>query len=212
MFSWLATHVPWVRTWVLNRFSRVQLCVIPWIVAHQAPLSMGFSRQEYWSGLPWSPPGHLPYPGIELASLSSNVYWQAGSLPLAPPGKPSITFVQLSSPWSCLVITEPEFKNHLSQRWDIDTNHRAQQSAWVANEKEISRKVKTIQLMWVNTLILWFAKQSKRLCKHLPWCLPYLLKGNLLAKMFKIMSTVLNKYMFCIQQTPAICRALWHVL
>ena len=40
----------------------------PWTVAHQAPLSMGFPRQEYWSGLPWPPPGDLPDPGIELLS------------------------------------------------------------------------------------------------------------------------------------------------
>ena len=41
---------------------------IPWTVAHQAPLSMGFSRQEYWSGLPFPPPGDLPDPGIEPVS------------------------------------------------------------------------------------------------------------------------------------------------
>ena len=40
-----------------------------WTVAHQAPLSMGFSRQEYWSGLPCPPPGDLPDPGIEPSSL-----------------------------------------------------------------------------------------------------------------------------------------------
>ena len=40
----------------------------PWTVAHQAPLSMGFSRQEYWSGLPCPPPGDLPNPGIEPRS------------------------------------------------------------------------------------------------------------------------------------------------
>ena len=40
----------------------------PWTVAHQTPLSMGFPRQEYWSGLPWPPPGDLPNPGIEPAS------------------------------------------------------------------------------------------------------------------------------------------------
>ena len=52
-------------------FSRVWLFVTPWTVAHQAPLSMGFSRQEYWSGLPCPPPGELPNPGIELLSLMS---------------------------------------------------------------------------------------------------------------------------------------------
>ena len=41
-----------------------------WTVAHQAPLSMGFSRQEYWSGLPSPPPGNLPHPGTKPASLT----------------------------------------------------------------------------------------------------------------------------------------------
>ena len=50
---------------VLSRFSRVQLFVTLWTVAVQAPLSMGFSRQEYWSGLLCSPPGDLPDPGIK---------------------------------------------------------------------------------------------------------------------------------------------------
>ena len=54
-------------------------------VAHQAPLSMGFSRQEYWSGLPCPPPGDLPNPGIKLESLTTP-HWQVGSLPLAPLG------------------------------------------------------------------------------------------------------------------------------
>ena len=48
---------------VLSRFF-----ASPWTVAHKAPLSMGFSRQEYWSGLPFSPPGNLPDPGIEPGS------------------------------------------------------------------------------------------------------------------------------------------------
>ena len=45
--------------------SRVQFFGIPWTVAHQAPLSMEFPRQEYWSELPFSSPGYLPEPGIE---------------------------------------------------------------------------------------------------------------------------------------------------
>ena len=56
---------------MLSHFSRECLCMIPWIVAHQAPLSMGFSRQEHQSGLPCPPPGDLPYPGIEPVSLMS---------------------------------------------------------------------------------------------------------------------------------------------
>ena len=53
---------------VLNCFSFVRLSVTPRTVARQAPLSMGFSRQEYWSGLPCRPPGDLPKPGTEPAN------------------------------------------------------------------------------------------------------------------------------------------------
>ena len=58
-----------------------------WTVACQAHLSMGFSKQEYWSGFPCSPLGDLFNPGIDLHLLHL-LHWQAGSLPLAPPGKP----------------------------------------------------------------------------------------------------------------------------
>ena len=70
----------------------VRLCVTQWMVAHQAPLSMvGGDRQEYWSGLLWLPPGYLPDPGIEPVSLTSNLHWHVGSLPLAPSGKAFFT-------------------------------------------------------------------------------------------------------------------------
>ena len=59
------------KSTMLGRFSRVQLFAISWTVARQAPLSMGFSRPEYWNGLPFPPPGYLPDPGIEPASLKS---------------------------------------------------------------------------------------------------------------------------------------------
>ena len=55
-----------------------QLCLIlcdPWTVAHQAPLSMGFLRQEYWSGLPFPSPGNLPDPGIELVRSDLSLSW-----------------------------------------------------------------------------------------------------------------------------------------
>ena len=55
----------------LGHFDRVQLFVTSWIVAHQAPLTMGFSRQEYWSGLPCPPPENLPDPKIKPTSLMS---------------------------------------------------------------------------------------------------------------------------------------------
>ena len=65
--------------------SHVQLFATPQTVAHQAPLSMGFSRQEYWSGLPFPSPGDLPDPAIEPKSPAL----QADSLPAESPGKPN---------------------------------------------------------------------------------------------------------------------------
>ena len=53
---------------LLSRFSRVRLCATPETAAHQAPPSLGLSRQERWSGLPFPSPGDLPHPGIEPAS------------------------------------------------------------------------------------------------------------------------------------------------
>ena len=61
---------------VLSHFSRFQLFVTPWTVAHQAPLFMGFSRQEYWNGLPCLPPGNLPDSGIKPTSSVAPA-WQA---------------------------------------------------------------------------------------------------------------------------------------
>jgi len=60
-----------IKMLVLSQFSRVQLFATLWTVAHQAPLSMGFSRQEYWSGLPFPPLGDLPNPGIKSMCLMS---------------------------------------------------------------------------------------------------------------------------------------------
>ena len=56
---------------MLSHFSRVRLFATLWTVAHQDPLSMGLSRQEYWSGLSFPPPGDLPDPGIETLSPTS---------------------------------------------------------------------------------------------------------------------------------------------
>ena len=66
--------------------SSVLLFVTLWTVAHQAPLSMGFSRQEYWNELPFPPPGNLPNPGIESTSPTL----ADGFFTTEPPGKPRI--------------------------------------------------------------------------------------------------------------------------
>ena len=70
---------------VLSRFSRVQPFAAPWTVAPQAPLLIGFSRQEHWSGLLCPSPGDLPDPGIDLVSSAAPAL-QADSLPLSHQG------------------------------------------------------------------------------------------------------------------------------
>ena len=88
--DYLGIDIMWCYTvlaCVLSRFSPVQLCVTLWTVAHQAPLSMGFSRQECWSGLPCPPPGDLPNQELNLHLLCL-LHWQAGSFPLGGLGSP----------------------------------------------------------------------------------------------------------------------------
>ena len=78
--SWLHQYISeWVKS-----LSRVRLFATPWTVAYQAPPSMGFSRQEYWSGLPFPSPGDLPDPGIKPRSPA----FQANALTSELPGKP----------------------------------------------------------------------------------------------------------------------------
>ena len=90
--SWGEQRMGWSEVkWKL--LSRVRLFVTPWTVACQAPLSMGFSRQEYWSRLPFPSPGDLPYTGIEPRFPAQ----QGDSFPIEPPGK------------HCLICTELQF-------------------------------------------------------------------------------------------------------
>ena len=69
--SFVTSGVRWLYHCMLSRFRFVRLFVTPWTIACEAPLSMGLCRQEYWSGLPCSPPGDLPDPGMELTFLKS---------------------------------------------------------------------------------------------------------------------------------------------
>ena len=72
-----------IRKVKVKSLSRVRLFATPWTEAYQAPPSMGFSRQEYWSGLPFPSPGDLPDPGIKPGSPA----FQADALTSEPPGK-----------------------------------------------------------------------------------------------------------------------------
>ena len=70
----------------IQLLSCVRLGVTPWTVAHQTPLSMEFSRQGYWRGLPFPPPWHLPDPGVKPTSPVSPA-WAGRFFTAAPPGK-----------------------------------------------------------------------------------------------------------------------------
>ena len=106
--GYFTTSTTWEALKVkVKLLSRVQLFAAPWTVAHQAPLSMGFSRQEYWSGLSFPSPGDLPYPRIKPRSPAL----QADTLTSEPPGKP------LGSPNLPQFRTELVFSTFLSGAW-----------------------------------------------------------------------------------------------
>ena len=95
--SWVTLGLMCVR--VLSHFGRVQFFVTPWTVTLQAPLSMGFSSQECWSGLPCPPPGDLSNPGIEPVSPAL----AGGLFTTEPSGKPQVSLSPLLS------LSEPQF-------------------------------------------------------------------------------------------------------
>ena len=86
-----------------ERHSVVSDSVIPWTVAHQAPLSMEFSRQEYWSGLAFPSPGDLPDLGMEPGSSAL----QVDPLLSESPGKPFITKCESEVAQSCPTLCDP---------------------------------------------------------------------------------------------------------
>ena len=89
MTQWNEGLVPSTRgkVWKCWLFSHVSLFMALWIVAGQAPLSIEFFRQEYWSGLPLPSPGYLPGPGLKSGS-STRISNRQILLPSEPPGKP----------------------------------------------------------------------------------------------------------------------------
>ena len=112
---------------MLSHFSHVQLFVAPWAVARQDSLSMGFSRQEYWSGLPCPPPGDLPDPRSKSASLMSpalaggffttSTTWEALDI-IYPNVKHTYPLTQQFHFWkfNCTSVWRPVCKN-VWQRW-----------------------------------------------------------------------------------------------
>ena len=88
---------------MLSHFIRVQLFATPWTVAHQAPLSMGFTRQEYWGGLPFPTPEDLPNPQIQPESPVSPAL-AGGFFTTAPLGSP-FHLLGLANVWDACINT-----------------------------------------------------------------------------------------------------------
>ena len=140
------------------------LCVwvfaIPWTVAHQAPLSMGFSGQEYWSGLPFPSPGDFPNPGFEPRSPTL----QAESLPsepltlVCPAGVPQsfggyrkhclfVDMLMVDSGWSM------EEKVGLGERWVLRSRARMKHLGLIPEEFKNYGRVWSRQLVWSDLLL-----------------------------------------------------------
>ena len=116
--SVLRHHGHWVSEWVKS-LSRVRLFVTPWTVAYQALPSMGFSRQEYWSGLPFPSPVDLPNPGMEPGSPAL----QTDALPSEPAGKPhydaNFQANRFSQLFSTLFLAPKTYLQTLLREWVI---------------------------------------------------------------------------------------------
>ena len=87
----MLTHKINLHVRMLGCFGHVQLFATLWTIAHQAPLSIGFPRQEYLSGLPFPPPGDLPDPGIKPSSPVSSALI-GRFFTTEPPGKPRVLY------------------------------------------------------------------------------------------------------------------------
>ena len=94
----------------VKSLSRVRLFVIPWTVTYQAPPSMGFSKQEYWKGLPFPSPGELPNPGTELSSLAlASVFFTT-----EPPGAP--TWMSTQAKMHLRLVSFSVYKLHVNEK------------------------------------------------------------------------------------------------
>ena len=108
----------------------LQSCLTLWTVGHQALLSMGVCRQEYWSGLPCPPPGIFPTQGSNphLFFFSCLLHCQVGSLPLVPPGKPKTHHYRGFIPQ--VILCSKVQKNHIYPTYIVPHHSRVLPLTW----------------------------------------------------------------------------------
>ena len=143
----LTSYITMLLLLLLSHFSHVQLCVTTQTAARQAPLSLGFSRQEYWSGLPLSSPGDLPQPGIEPTSLLPPAL-VVDSLTTVPLGKlPSAqAAVRKQTEWL---------------KW---------QTSVCSYSRGLESQIKLQRGQFSFRLLLWMAAFSRSPHMAFPWC------------------------------------------
>ena len=151
---------------VLSHFSCIWFCVTLWTIACQAPLSLRFSRQEYWSRLPCPPPGDLPNPRL-LCFLQ----WEAGSL-LAPPGKPEWRPEMLFA-HSTMYTPALHRKNYSASNGHLDEVKKLC-PPWTYTERRDHVQKKNIFCLWITgsgqrnrTLLKWSLERHA----YLKYCL-----------------------------------------
>ena len=126
--------------------SHVQLFAVPWTIVHQALLSMEFSRQEYWSGLPFPTPGDLPHPGIKHASLSS-------------PALADIFFITSTTSYHHLKCFFKKQNKRQTWRWNSCASPEFT-STWYISYHEIlktapERRVSCFQCLSFDSVLFW---------------------------------------------------------
>ena len=151
----------------MKSISRIWLFATPWTVARQAPLSMGFSRQEYWSGLPFPFPfpGDLPNPGIKPKSPAL----QADALISEPPGKPHIVSWEVVKPhrrfkvtWKdrnevtlclCPLLMHVQHNDYTTEQCkSVNQNHMCQHK-WTREHDNVKRKRKKEEEWKIGTML-----------------------------------------------------------
>ena len=132
--SSLVPHTDYLIRVSVKSLSRVRLFATSWTVAYQAPPSIGFSRQEYWSGLPFPSPGDLPNPGMEPGSPAL----EADTLTSEPPGKCSnvkqcfLSFCESESVSHSVMLDSLQSHGLRSTRLLFSCNSLARILEWVA--------------------------------------------------------------------------------
>ena len=146
-----------VQACVLSCFSCVRLFATPWTLAHQAPLSMEFFRQEYWIGLPFPTPGFHPNPGIEPRSLAL----QADSLLLLSLGKPDLDTKCVHCQWGVTASRPSQWADLGNKTIDNPHTYICIFLCVCANEKAGTGGEKLA--VWINSRsIIWGFNQTRR--------------------------------------------------